>query len=188
MLNDVRIANAPGAVNPYFATVKQVVITGGVESFWRRDIKVGRIDIIEPHLYFEIYPAGSKLVHNFPHWNSGPPSSYTIVHLELAKMYVKGGGFTFLDRRHQITAVATDLTSEMTITRAKDLYAGVLASPHFTLTIQDYLPIDLDLRGGVRYTPGKLELQSIAMKGAAGWRCSSPARSRRSATACTTCG
>ncbi len=166
VLKDVRIANAPGAVNPYFATVKEVVITGGVESFWRRDIKVGRIDIIEPELFFEIYPAGSKLVHNFPHWNSGPPSNSTIVHLELGTMYVKGGGFTFLDRRHQITAVATDLASQINITRAKDLYAGIVTSPRVTLRIQDYLPIDLDLRGGIRYTPGKLELQSIALKGA----------------------
>ena len=166
VLKDVRIANAPGAVNPYFATVKEVVITGGVESFWRRDIKVGRIDIIEPKLFFEIYPAGSKLVHNFPHWDSGPPSNYTIVHLELGTMFVKGGGFTFLDRRHQITAVATDLASQINITRAKDLYAGVVTSPQLRLTIQDYLPMDFDLRGGVRYTPGKLELQSVALKGA----------------------
>ena len=47
VLEDVRIANAPGAVDPYFATVKKVVITGGVQSFWRRSIKVGRIDLIE---------------------------------------------------------------------------------------------------------------------------------------------
>src|ERR1700737_4342330 len=30
VLNDLRIANSPGAVHPYFATVKQVVIPGGV--------------------------------------------------------------------------------------------------------------------------------------------------------------
>src|ERR1700719_5340963 len=29
ILNDLRIANSPGSVNPYFATVKQVVISGG---------------------------------------------------------------------------------------------------------------------------------------------------------------
>ncbi|HEX7420165.1 MAG TPA: hypothetical protein VF505_09785, partial [Thermoanaerobaculia bacterium] len=165
ILNDVRIANSPGTVNPYFATAKQVVITGGVESFWRRDIKVGRIDVIEPKIDFEIYPAGSKLVHNFPHWDAGPPSKYTIVHLTLGQMFVKGGSFTFLDRRHQITAVATDLASQINITQAKDLYAGIVTSPRMRLTIQDYLPIDFDLRGGVRYTPGRLELQSVALKG-----------------------
>lgn len=166
VLKDVRIANAPGGISPYFATVKEVVIRGGVGSFWRRNIKVGRIDIIEPHLFFEIYPEGSPLVHNFPHWDSGPPSNYTIVHMELGTMYVQGGGFTFLDRRHQITAEATDLTSKINITGAKDLYAGIVTSPRVTMHIQDYLPVDLDLRGGFRYTPGRLELQSIAMKGA----------------------
>src|SRR5437016_6153977 len=34
ILNDLRIANSPGAAHPYFATVKQVTITGGVNSFW----------------------------------------------------------------------------------------------------------------------------------------------------------
>jgi outer membrane protein assembly complex protein YaeT len=165
VLEDVRIANAPGAVDPYFATVKKVVITGGVDSFWRRSIKAGRIDLIEPHIDFEIYPAGSKLTHNFPHWSSGPPSKYEIVHIELGKMFVKGGAFTFNDRRHQITAVATDLGAEMTITSAKNLYAGVVTSPRLTLRIQDYMPVDLNLRGGFRFTPGRLELQSIAMKG-----------------------
>src|SRR6266516_2991990 len=29
VLNDVRIANSPGAVHPYFATVRQITITGG---------------------------------------------------------------------------------------------------------------------------------------------------------------
>src|ERR1041385_2233659 len=32
ILRDLRIANAPGGVNPYFATVKEVVLTGGVDS------------------------------------------------------------------------------------------------------------------------------------------------------------
>src|SRR6266446_3566318 len=38
VLNDLRIANSPGAINPYFATVKQVIITGGINSFWGRQI------------------------------------------------------------------------------------------------------------------------------------------------------
>lgn len=165
VLKDVRIGNAPGAVSPYFATVKEVVITGGVDSFWRRSIKVGRVDIIEPHLDFEIYPAGAPLVHNFPQWNAGPPSRFEIVHVDIGKLYVKAGSFTFLDRRHQLTAVATDMASEISITRARDLYAGIVTSPRVNLRIQDYLPVDLDLRGSFRYTPGRLELQSIAMKG-----------------------
>src|SRR5258708_16309628 len=84
ILNDLRIANSPGAVNPYFATVKQVVISGGVESFWGRRIPVSRMDVIQPHLFFEIYPAGSNCVHNFPHCNPLPNPTYTPYHLDLA--------------------------------------------------------------------------------------------------------
>src|SRR6185503_14850127 len=90
IINDLRIANAPGGVAPYFATVRQVEILGGIESFWGRRIKVGRIDIRDPQLYFEVLPDGN---HNFPKWKSGPKGRGEIVHLELGKMYVTGGVF-----------------------------------------------------------------------------------------------
>src|SRR5689334_3936009 len=90
-INDLRIANAPGAVNPYFATVRQLEVTGGVDSFWGRKIKVDRVDIRDPHMYFEVFPAGSKLVHNFPHWQSGPKSKYDIYHLDVGKLFITGG-------------------------------------------------------------------------------------------------
>src|SRR5882762_4701097 len=98
-INGLRIGNSPGAVHPYFATVKQIVITGGIDSFWGRRINVGRIDVIEPHLYFEIYPEGSKLAHNFPHWSSEKKSRNEIYQLDLGKLYITGGAFDFLDRR-----------------------------------------------------------------------------------------
>jgi hypothetical protein len=77
IIRDLRIANSPGAVSPYFATVKEVVLTGGVESLWGRRVKISRIDVTEPHLWFEIYPAGSPLVHNFPHWRSSTSARCT---------------------------------------------------------------------------------------------------------------
>ena len=165
ILKDIRIANAPGAVNPYFATVKQLVITGGVDSFWGRRINVDRIDIIEPHLWFEVFPAGSKLVHNFPHWQSGPRSRFEIYHLDLNKMFVRGGAFDFLDRRHDMAVNAVDLSTDLTVTGAEDIYAGVASSPKLHVRIQDFVPFDMDLRGGFRYTPGALALQSVAMQG-----------------------
>src|SRR6266576_3671806 len=125
ILNDLRVANSPGAVHPYFATAKQVIVTGGIDSFWGRKIRVGRVDIVEPHLNFEIYPAGSKLAHNFPRWNSGPPSRYEIYHLDLGKLYVTRGAFEYLDRRHTIIATASDITSTIYVTTKEDLYAGV---------------------------------------------------------------
>lgn len=165
ILNDLRIANAPGGVNKYFATVRQVEITGGVESFWGRDIRVSRVEIRDPQLNFEIFPAGAPLVHNFPHWNAGPKSRYEIVHLTIGTLHATGGAMNFLDRRHDIAATTVGLTSVVNISRAGDVYEGVATSPRLSIRIQDYVPIDLDLRGGFRYTPGVLALNSIALRG-----------------------
>jgi translocation and assembly module TamB len=164
ILNDLRIANAPGAVRPYFATAKQVIVTGGIDSFWGRKIRVGRVDIVEPHLNFEIYPAGSKLTHNFPRWNSGPPSRYEIYHLDLGNLYVTHGAFEYLDRRHTLTATANDIASTIYVTPKEDLYAGVMTSPQFALSLQDAMPIRTALRGKFRFTPDDLELQSVALE------------------------
>src|SRR5438552_8531357 len=104
VLNDLRIANAPGGIHPYFATVKQVAITGGVNSFWGRSISVDRVDITEPQMVFEVYPAVAPLVHNFPHWNAGPKTRYEIYHLDLHKLFIENGGFDFTDLRHNHAA------------------------------------------------------------------------------------
>ena len=164
VLRDLRIANSPGAINPYFATVKEIAITGGVSSFWGRQISVNRVDIVEPHLFFEIYPAGSQLVHNFPHWNPGPKGRYDIYHLSLHKMFITRGGFDFLDRRHDIAAGATNIASTVDVT-GQDVYAGTGSSPLMRVRIQDYAPFDMNMRGQFRYSPGVLELQSIALNG-----------------------
>jgi outer membrane protein assembly complex protein YaeT len=165
IINGLRVANAPGARHPYFATASQIIVTGGIDSFWGRKIRVGRVDIVEPHLYFEIYPAGAKLTHNFPHWNSGPPSRYEIYHLDLGNLYVTRGVFDFFDRRHDIAAVTSGITSTINVTPLEDLYAGVINSPQFTLRIQDYVPITTSLRGQFRFTPDNLELRSLALEG-----------------------
>ncbi|HVR39930.1 MAG TPA: hypothetical protein VMU84_12610, partial [Thermoanaerobaculia bacterium] len=95
ILNDLRIANLPGGVAKEFATVRQVEIFGGVESFWSRRVKVSRVDIRDPKLWFEIFPDGT---HNFPHWKSGPKRRYEIVRLDIGKLYITNGAFSFLDR------------------------------------------------------------------------------------------
>jgi len=165
IIRDLRISNSPGAVNPYFATVKEVALTGGVESLWGRSVKISRVDVTEPHLWFEIYPAGSPLVHNFPHWQSGPPSKNEIVHLDLGTMYVANGAFNFLDRKHTIAANASGLASTIKVTLAENVYAGTFNSPALNVRIQDYVPFDLNLRGGFRYTPNVLVLNSVALRG-----------------------
>src|SRR4051794_1691960 len=165
IINGLRIANSPGAVHPYFATAKQVIVTGGIDSFWGRKIRVGRVDLVEPHLWFEVYPVGAKLTHNFPHWNSGPKSRYEIYHLDLGDLYVQHGAFELLDRRHTITAAANDITSTIHVLSTEDLYTGVLTSPRFALNIQDYVPIRTALRAQFRFTPDVLALQSVALEG-----------------------
>ena len=165
IINDLRIANAEGSVRPYFATVKQLVITGGIDSFWGRKIKVGRVDVIGPALFFEVFPAGSKLQHNFPHWTNGPKSRFEIYHLSLGKMFVRDGAFEFLDRRHDMTINSAGLTSEINVTSAEDVYEGVAVSPNLHVRVQDFVPFDLAMRGGFRYTPNVLQLKSVALSG-----------------------
>ncbi|HEU4887983.1 MAG TPA: translocation/assembly module TamB domain-containing protein, partial [Thermoanaerobaculia bacterium] len=162
IIDNLRIANAPGGVARYFATVKQIEIAGGVESFWGRSVKVDRVDIREPRLWFEVFPDGN---HNFPKWKSGPKSPREIVRLDIGKLFITNGGFGFLDRKHDIEAVATKIDSQVSVTRAEGLYAGIMTSPLMRVRVQEYETFDVDLRGGFRYTPGILELQSIAMKG-----------------------
>ncbi|MDQ3280912.1 MAG: translocation/assembly module TamB domain-containing protein, partial [Acidobacteriota bacterium] len=162
ILYDLRIANAPGAVAPEFARVARVEITGGIESFWGRAIKVDRVDVIQPQLWFEIFPNGN---HNFPKWKSGPKRSGEIVHVDIGKMYVQNGAFSFNDRRHQIVAASSNIDSTITVTRAEDLYEGILKSPVVRVKLQEYQPFDLNLHGGFRFTPGVLALQSIALRG-----------------------
>jgi outer membrane protein insertion porin family len=162
ILDDIRIANAPGGVARYFATVRQVEISGGVESFWGRAVKVDRVDIRDPQLWFEVFPDGN---HNFPKWKSGPKNPREIVHLDIGKLYATNGSFSFLDRKHDIEAVAQKIDSQVTVTRARDLYEGIMTSPLLRVRLQDYEKFDLGMHGGFRFTPGVLDLRSIALKG-----------------------
>ena len=162
VIRDLRIANAKGAVAPYFAVVKEVEISGGVQSFWTRSVKVDRVDVRQPFIWFEVFPDGN---HNFPKWKPSEPRSFEIVHLDIGKLFITGMSFGFNDRKRDIAALAQKIDSTITVTRAEDLYAGVLNSPQVRVRIQDYVPFDVTMRGGFRYTPGVLALNSIALQG-----------------------
>src|SRR5258708_33310135 len=165
IINDLRIANAPGGVHADFASVKQLVVTGGIDSFWGRKIKVDRVEVIGPTLNFEIFPAGSALTHNFPHWTAGPKSRFEIYHLDLSTMEVSDGAFELLDRRNDMAITSKGLSSEIQVTSAEDMYAGIVASPSVHIRVQDYVPFDVAMRGGFRYTPNVLLLNSIVLRG-----------------------
>ncbi|MGZ8711221.1 MAG: AsmA family protein, partial [Thermoanaerobaculia bacterium] len=165
VLHDLRIANAPGGVSPFFAQVQRVEIAGGIGSLRTRTLDVSRIDIINPRVNFEVFPQGSALQHNFPKWQRGPRRRYEIYRMAFDRMFIRGGNFLFLDRRHDIVAEASAIGADLTITSRENLYAGIMQSPRFVFRLQDYEPVEMNLRGGFRYTPGVLLLESIALRG-----------------------
>jgi len=165
IVNDIRIANVPGGKRRNFATAKQLIITGGIDSFWGRKIRVGRIDLVEPRVSFEVFEPGGKFDHNFPHWQSGPKSRFEIYHLTLGTLQVNNGTFEFVDHRHDITTIARRMTSTVHITSQEDLYAGVMSSPAVEVRIQDFTPFNTGMRAQFRYTPNVLDLQSVALEG-----------------------
>ena len=103
IIRDLRIANAPGAVAPHFAVVKEVELSGNVQSFWGRSVKVDRVVVREPFLWFEVFPDGR---HNFPKWKVGPRRRFEIVHLDIGKLFIDDGACGFNDRKHDIVALA----------------------------------------------------------------------------------
>lgn len=165
ILHDIRIANVPGATRRYFATAKEVEIVGGLESFWGRSVRVGRIDIREPFMSFEVLPEAARFAHNFPKWKTGPKRRYEIYRLDVSKLNVINGTFEFLDQPHEVSAVVTRISSEVTPTIRRSIYEGVMQSPSAVLRLQDYEPIPLNIRGGFLFTPGVLELKSVALRG-----------------------
>ncbi|HET7707732.1 MAG TPA: translocation/assembly module TamB domain-containing protein [Thermoanaerobaculia bacterium] len=165
ILHDVRIANAPGGVSPFFAHVDRVEISGGIGSLRTRTLDVSRIDIINPKINFEVFPQGAALTHNFPKWSRAPRRRYEIYRMAFDRMFIRGGNFLFLDRRHDIAAEASAIAADLTITSRENLYAGIMQSPRFVFRLQDYEPVEMNLRGGFRYTPGVLLLESIALRG-----------------------
>src|SRR5688572_24991202 len=83
VLKDLRSSSAKGAAAPHFATVREVELTGGVQSLWGRNVKIDRVDVRGPRLWFEILPDGN---HNFPKWKTGPPRRFEIVHVDIGKL------------------------------------------------------------------------------------------------------
>jgi len=168
ILRGVTIANAPGASNPYFATVREAEVSGGVDSLANllgRRISLGRIDIRDPKIFFEVFPEGAPLVHNFPSWKPSAPRKYQIVRIDVRKMFVTGGAFEFLDRRHDVRAEVFGLASEITPTFSKQIYEGAVGGGRLQFRIQDYEPMELALRGRFRYEPGSLALSPVRLSG-----------------------
>lgn len=165
ILQDIRIANAPGGVHPFFAHVREVEIRGGIQSFMQRRVELGRIDVRDPQFFLEIYPEDSPLDHNFPTWKRSKPRSYQIYRLDVQKIFVSGGLFDYNDIRRDMHAQVRNIASEVTAQYSEQIYSGIATSPSVTMRIKDYAPFDLNLRAGYRYEPGALKLESVALRG-----------------------
>lgn len=162
VIHNLRIANDKRGTSRDFALVSEVRLTGGVQSLWGRDVKIDRVDVRGAQMFFEVFPDGT---HNFPKWKVGPKRSFQIVHVDIGKLYIKDSAFTFFDQKHDIAAVAQHVESTVSVTQAEGLYEGLMNSPLVRVRIQDYNQFDLTMNGGFRYTPGKLALRSIALRG-----------------------
>jgi outer membrane protein assembly factor BamA/autotransporter translocation and assembly factor TamB len=162
IIRNLRIANDKRGTSRDFALVREVKLTGGVQSFWGRNLSIERVDVQGAQLFYEIFADGT---HNFPKWKTGPKRSFQIVHVDIGKLYIKDSAFTFFDQKHDIAAVAQNLESTVSVTEAEGLYEGLVKSSLLRVRIQDYNQFDLTMNGGFRYTPGKLALRSIALRG-----------------------
>ncbi len=165
ILRDIAIANTPGARREYFATVKEVEIAGGIESFRTRTIRLGRIDVRGASLNVEIFPEGSPLRHNFPSWRRSEPRAFQIARVEADKIWITGAAVELLDHRHDLHIVAAKIDSELTPTIQKGLYAGTATSPSVMLRLKDYQPVALTMSTSYDYRPGSLRIGRTTFAG-----------------------
>lgn len=165
VLQDVRIANVPGASQPWLATVREVEIRGGIESFRTRTIEVGMVVVRDPRLNVEIFPEGSPLMHNFPGWRRGEPRGYEIVRVDIDRLVVENAAAQVQDRRHDIHIVATNLGADVLPIFRRGIYNGTAVSPDVFIRIKDYETAKLNLRAAFAYRPGVLELRPAVLRG-----------------------
>ncbi|HEY0592014.1 MAG TPA: hypothetical protein VGF40_09620, partial [Thermoanaerobaculia bacterium] len=145
ILRDISIANVRGARRKHFATVKEVEITGGIESFRTRTIRLGRVDIRGAALNVEIFPEGAPLRHNFPSWRRSEPRRFQIARVEADKIWITNAAVELLDHRHDLHIVAATIDSELTPTIQKSLYKGTATSPAVMLRLKDYQPVRMTM-------------------------------------------
>jgi outer membrane protein insertion porin family len=163
-LRDITIANVPGATREHFATVDEVVIVGGIESFWTRTLRLGRVDVRGARLNIEFFPEGSPLSHNFPGWTQAQPRRFQITRVEVDRIFVAGATVELLDRAHDLEILARGISSELTPTLSEQIYEGTAASPSVLVQFRDNEPLDLTMRAGYRYVPGVLALDGVLLE------------------------
>lgn len=165
LLRDITVANVPEGRRKHFAAVKEVEIIGGIESFRTRTIRLGRIDVRGASLNVELFPAGSRLAHNFPSWRRSEPRAFQVARVEADKIWITGAEVELLDHRHDFQIVAGGIQSELTPTIQKSLYVGTATSPNVLFRIKDYEPIRLAMSTSYDYRPGALRIGRTVFRG-----------------------
>ncbi|HEU5162030.1 MAG TPA: hypothetical protein VFV54_02685, partial [Thermoanaerobaculia bacterium] len=165
ILRDITIANVPEARRKYLATVKEVEIIGGIESFRTRTIRLGRIDVRGASLNVELFPEGTRISHNFPSWRRSEPRRFQITRVEADKIFITGTEVELLDHRHDLQITAGGIQSELTPTIQKSLYAGTATSPNVVFRLKDYQPVRLTMQTSYDYRPGALKIGQTIFRG-----------------------
>jgi hypothetical protein len=105
-------------------------------------------------VWFEVYPEGSPLAQLPDMENEDRSRVHEIVHVDIGKLFVDERRVQLHDSpRHD--RGASNITSQVTVTRAEDLYEGIIAR-RCACGCRRTCRSTSDLRGGFRYTPGVL--------------------------------
>jgi hypothetical protein len=165
ILEDVRIANVEGATHPWFAIAPRVVIIGGVESFLQRIVRVGSVEVIGAEVFFEIFPEGAPLDHNWPVWRRAEPRRFQIVRMEMQEIAVRDARFDFLDRRRDLHADLREIDARIDPNVPEGIYTGIGGSRLATIRYAEWDPVAVELRSEFRYVGGRLLLHDARVRG-----------------------
>ncbi|MBW3565791.1 MAG: translocation/assembly module TamB domain-containing protein [Acidobacteria bacterium] len=165
VLEDVRISNVEGTLEPYFAIIPRVVIEGGIESFRTRTIRVGTVTVERPTVWIEIFPEEFELTHNIPSWKRAEPRGFQISRVELDQILLEGGRLDFLDRRRDMHFDVRGVASTVTADVDEGLYEGTVTSGPSTFEFPNLEPFHLALVSGFSYADQRLEIRDGSARG-----------------------
>ncbi len=113
VVRDIRIANAPGATAPDFASVERIEVTGLLKSLAERRIDLGTIRVLHPKISIEMMPEGSTIEDNIPRWKSSGEDTGTTAKIDVQRILLQDAEVELIDRRHDISIRAGGITADL---------------------------------------------------------------------------
>lgn len=165
IIEDVRIANVKGAADPWFAIIPRVVIEGGVESFRRRTVQVGTIEVENPELFLEIFDEDAPLAHNIPRWRRGEPGRFEIAKFEMSAIDLRGAHVVYRDHRRDLEADFRQISGKIEPDTDRKVIDGFVLSERARIELKDWKPFEGNLRTGFRFADRLLELKRTRFRG-----------------------